>query len=196
MRRYLSGFGLAIVGLLLALLAFEIIVRLFPEQLPPAVATSAGISTPSNIGIERFRRAWLGSLTADSELGMRTASNLDIQLDGHPDFSFRLQTDAYGFRNRHPQGPVDVVAVGDSFTFGYGVDEEMAWPGLLEKETGQSVANLGQTNYGPQAELQVLEQAGLPLHPKLVIWQFFANDYLDAASFQEWLQVGKPDLFL
>lgn len=195
MQRVLTGLCVATFGLLLALAMVELLLRLFPEQLPPEVATGAGITTQSTIGVERFRRAWLGSLIADPELGIRTANNLDIQIDGHPDFSFHIETDEQGFRNRHSRGPVDIVAIGDSFTFGYGVDDDKAWPSLLERETGMLVANLGQTGYGPQAELQVLEQVGLPLQPKLVIWQFFANDFHDAAKFQEWQRAGKPNLF-
>ena len=41
----------------------------------------------------------------------------------------------------------------------------------------------------------MLRGEGLRLHPRLVLWQFFANDLLDAASFAGW-QASDQDDFL
>lgn len=195
MLRALSRLALASLGLLLALVLVEALLRLFPAVLPRAVAANAGIVTESNVGVERFRRAWMASQTIDSVLGFRSVANLDMQLTGHPDFEFHLRTNQYGFRSRYLDGPVDIVTVGDSFTFGYGVDDDATWPALLEDATSLSVANLGQTGYGPQQELFVLESEGAKLQPKLVIWEFFVNDFLDASSFKAWEDAGKPNVF-
>lgn len=193
MRRVLSLTALVGMSLVIALALVELMLRVFASQLPPAVATNAGIVTQSNIGVERFRRAWASSLIVDPNLGIHSAANVDAVLTGHPDFSFHLQTDASGFRNRHSEGPVDVVAIGDSFTFGYGVDYQDSWTALLEQNTGWTVANLGQAGFGPQGELEILETEGLRLRPRLVVWQFFANDFLDAGMFDQWQRAGKPN---
>ena len=133
--------------------------------------------------------------TADAEAGYRTAPNLDVQLDGHREFSFHVRTDARGRRGPFVTAPVDVAALGDSFTFGYGVDEAAAWPVRLAGLTGLHVANLGVNGYGPQSELALLHAEALPLRPRRILWQFFTNDFDDAALFARWRQSGHPNLY-
>ena len=80
---------------------------------------------------------------------------------------------------------------GDSFTFGDGVNLEDTWVYQLEQLSGVTVENFGITRYGPQSELKMMLQEGLPLRPKLVIWQFFVNDLEDADTMARW-QAGRP----
>jgi lysophospholipase L1-like esterase len=50
----------------------------------------------------------------------------------------------------------------------------------LTRRLGVPVANLGQSNYGPQQELAVLERYAVPLAPKVVLWFLFGgNDLTD-----------------
>ena len=120
---------------------------------------------------------------ADALAGYRYAPHLDVRLSGHPDFSCRVRTNGRGLRTPFERGPVDVIALGDSFTFGYGVDEAETWPARLAELTGWSVANLGVSGYGPQSELALLRSEGPALPPRLLLWQFFANDLEDASLF-------------
>ena len=92
-----------------------------------------------------------------------------------------------GFRGsalRLPK-PCDVlriVCVGDSHTFGEGVDDSETWPGLLEARLrGQlsqrvEVANAGVQGYDTAQEALWLEHFALDLEPDLVLLQFFIND--------------------
>jgi len=53
------------------------------------------------------------------------------------EFSVDVRLNALGFREPHlpspkPPGVLRVVALGDSFTQGYGVEEHQAWPRRLE----------------------------------------------------------------
>lgn len=78
-----------------------------------------------------------------------------------------------------------IVALGDSFTEGYGVAPEASWPSLVEDEFRENganvrVINMGLGNSGPQQQLRVLENHVLPnLRPDDVVWTFYANDRVD-----------------
>ena len=63
-------------------------------------------------------------------------------------------------------GRVRMVVVGDSYTFGVGVDPEQRFTEQLELlSPGLDVVNLGMNAVGPDQELLYLEQDGLPLAP-------------------------------
>jgi lysophospholipase L1-like esterase len=109
------------------------------------------------------------------------------------DFRASHHTDGYGFRNAWPwPEKVDIVTVGDSVTFGYGVEDDQAWPALLAKALPHDrLINLGLIGAGPQQYLRVYETFGTKLHPKLLLVGFFApNDFWDAKAFDGWLKSG------
>jgi len=112
---------------------------------------------------------------------------------GRGDFHFTFHTDEHGFRNPSPwPARADVVVVGDSLAFGYGVDDDQAWPRLVAKALpGIDIINLGLAGFGPQQYLRVLESYGFALHPKLVLFMLFSgNDLIDAGAFQKWLNAN------
>ncbi len=74
-----------------------------------------------------------------------------------------------------PQWPVDIVAVGDSFTFCF-TEYEDCWVRRLETEHGLSVVNLGQGATGGVSHANILFTFGLPYKPKVVLWQWYGND--------------------
>jgi hypothetical protein len=66
-----------------------------------------------------------------------------------------LRTNAQGFREqrvigrRTPAGHVRAICSGDSFTFGFGVDNDHTWCALLERRAARlETVNLGETGYG------------------------------------------------
>jgi lysophospholipase L1-like esterase len=106
------------------------------------------------------------------------------------DLDFTFHTDEHGFRNPSPWPErADVVVVGDSLAFSYGVDDDQAWPRLVANALpGLRIITLGQPGFGPQQYLRVLQSFGLDLHPKLVLFMLFSgNDLADADNFQRWL---------
>jgi len=109
------------------------------------------------------------------------------------DFSAVHHTDGYGFRNSWPwPKTAGIVVVGDSVTFGQGVEDDQAWPAILAQSFPRShVINLGLIGAGPQQYLRVYETFGLKLHPKVVVVGFFmGNDFWDAEMFDRWLKSG------
>ena len=77
-----------------------------------------------------------------------------------------------------PRWPVDAVIVGDSFTFCY-TEYTDCWVQRLESEHGMSVVNLGQVATGSISHLNILTTFGLPHQPRMVIWQWYGNDFND-----------------
>jgi SGNH hydrolase-like domain, acetyltransferase AlgX len=77
--------------------------------------------------------------------------------------------------------PADVVAVGDSMTFGSLVLEGEAFPQRLAQMTGRRVLNLGRPTAGPCVYGRMLELAlaRLPQPPRTVLYVLFANDAVE-----------------
>ncbi len=98
-----------------------------------------------------------------------------------------IDIDSEGFRESSAMKDATVFTLGDSFTFGWGVDEEESWPGLLEGLSGQVVYNLGIHDASPRQELGVLdhvlrhrEEAG---GVRRVLWMIYeGNDLEDDPS--------------
>jgi hypothetical protein len=80
-----------------------------------------------------------------------------------------------------------VLSIGDSFTEGYPVEPEDAYPEVLRRRLEShglrvEVANAGMGDSGPDQQLRLLETRLLPrLHPKVVIWTLYPNDLWDNA---------------
>jgi len=104
----------------------------------------------------------------DEMLGTRIAENSS----GH---------DAWGFRNVEVPEQAEIVAIGDSQTYGVAACAHNSWPSQLEHITGRRVYNLGMSGYGPVQYQHLLGTRALTLHPKVVIVAlYFGNDMLDA----------------
>jgi hypothetical protein len=102
-----------------------------------------------------------------------------------PEFSYTAKINSLGFRDREwkieKQANIRILAVGDSFTFGWGVNDGEAWPRLLEnrlKERGYDIeiANLGKPGGAPASYAQVAKMAIPILKPDLVILATLQGD--------------------
>ena len=89
--------------------------------------------------------------------------------------------DAWGMRNRKVPERADIVALGDSQTYGVAACARDSWPAQLQAITGQTVYNMAVPGHGPVQYCRLLETRALALHPKTVIVGFYAgNDFEDA----------------
>ena len=88
--------------------------------------------------------------------------------------------DRNGFRNERVPPRVDVVALGDSQTYGMGVAAEYAWPRQLKSLTSYEVYSMAYGGYGPAHSLILWEEA-CRLGPNIVVAAFYAgNDLYDS----------------
>jgi hypothetical protein len=90
---------------------------------------------------------------------------------------------------RKPEGTrARVLFLGDSFTYGYGVEEPETfvrrWAGL---HTDFEVINTGVPGYGQGQQLAVLDRLGPALKPDVVVLVWFCNDLIDNVL------EGRPD---
>jgi hypothetical protein len=102
----------------------------------------------------------------------------------HREFTYRvkpgLKLRQAGFRGNPPQSPVWGIALGDSFTFGMGVEHGSTWVAQLAKLTRKEIVNLGVPGWGPQQYTRALERYGIALKPKVVLYSLYRNDLQDA----------------
>ncbi|WP_243312794.1 GDSL-type esterase/lipase family protein [Fundidesulfovibrio agrisoli] len=109
----------------------------------------------------------------------------DTLIKGLP---YTVTTNSQGLRATRELAPagsgaVRVLCLGDSFTFGVGVNDSEAYPAQLEamlraKYPGREieVVNAGMPFFDVVDELDYWEQKGRALKPDLVICQFYYND--------------------
>jgi hypothetical protein len=89
--------------------------------------------------------------------------------------------DAWGFRNRVVPERVDVLAIGDSQTYGLSATMEGSWPAWLSRLTARSVYSLALGGYGPAEYAYLLRTYAPRLEPRVaVIGLYLGNDLLDA----------------
>src|SRR5262249_33280518 len=127
-----------------------------------------------------------------------------VRYQPHPVRSFTLQPcqsrvysvsasvniDCRGFRTNGQDesagGSPLILSLGDSFTFGFGVDNSETWPARLEailRKRGcptARVINAGTISYGVFQELDLLIEQLRSLKPHVVIHGLYWNDYQSA----------------
>ena len=140
------------------------------------------------ISVSVFVVSLLLSVAADRVVGAllyRDAAGKGLVFP--PGSEFRLQSaefdcgvkiNALGFRDREfgpkPEGRTRILAVGDSFTYGWGVEANESWPKVLEARLRQlghdvEVANLGKPGASPATYAEIASRAVPVLKPDLVI---------------------------
>lgn len=87
-----------------------------------------------------------------------------------------------GFRTNPPEWPMDIIALGDSFTFCW-TDFEDCWVERLHRDFGWHVMNFGVPGTGSMAHRYILGVYGPPMEPEIVLWQWYGNDYKDDYDF-------------
>lgn len=119
----------------------------------------------------------VGMYVGDADVTFKLAADFMGPMD-LPEGPVVIQTNSHGFRDDpfEPKtaGTFRILALGDSFGFGHGVEVDEAYPEILEGllvEPGRSVEvfNLGVPGYNTRQELAQLRQIGASLEPDLVL---------------------------
>jgi hypothetical protein len=100
-----------------------------------------------------------------------------------------IQMDDQGFcnppRDSYQQTKIDIVAIGDSFTWCVNTKPQVTWVSQIGELSGLSVYNLGRGGVGPYPYLQILKHFGLPKRPDYVVMNIYeGNDLRDSDRYQ------------
>jgi lysophospholipase L1-like esterase len=93
-----------------------------------------------------------------------------------------IHIDGRGFRERSPIEGCPIYALGDSFTFGWGITDGGSWPDLLEAALGRCVYNLGVNGASPAQEEYLLADVlarESTLAPRRVLWALYEGNDLE-----------------
>ena len=106
-----------------------------------------------------------------------------------PELAYEVHINALGLRGPEiartpPPGRTRILALGDSMTFGYYLEENQTWPARLEallRAEGRDVevVNAGVGGWTISSETLFLEERALALAPTQVVLGFCANDIAD-----------------
>ena len=165
---------LLIVTILLCLLGLEIFIRVWD---PP-------IATPGMYQIHRPSPVFGWELVPGVSGFGRAGTFIHINGDGFRDGDYPLKKKATVFR---------IMAIGDSFTFGQGVNLEDTYSKHLERRINDmgktsEVISCGVIGYGMWQYLETLKRKVLPYKPDLVILGLFIDDITTSVSPYKHLQ--------
>lgn len=158
------------IGLVAGLLLCELVLRVArPVALQPGLED-----------VEPF-------VVPDAALGWAGRPNLRSEARFDPDFRHAVSTNSRGLRNRETSYARDarrrILCVGDSFTWGLGVESREAFPSLLERDLPNTeVINAGVIGWGTGQEWLWLEGEGPRYAPDVLILGFYVNDFWDNAG--------------
>jgi len=126
--------------------------------------------------------------------GGDSSASYQIPVAGQTQFHWDVTYDRHGFRNLRDLQTADIAMIGDSFVEGLTVSDTELGSSRLAQLEGKTVANLGQSTYGPLQEQIVFRRYALPLHPRVVVWMFFeGNDLEDVIAYRH--EIDHPPSF-
>lgn len=99
-------------------------------------------------------------------------------------YRWRHHTDAYGGRNPAREDHADVVLLGDSITYGHGVEESVTFSHVMRDRLHHSVMNLGFMGRCPVHYVAMMRNIVLPRRPRVVVTVLFQNDLDDVLSYR------------
>ena len=117
----------------------------------------------------------------DAQLGWSNSPGA-VGVFDHPRFRINVHANSKGLRDREyaydrTPGTRRILVIGDSFVWGYGVEQDETFPKVLESRLpGVEVINAGVAGYGTDQELLWLRSEGVRYRPDLVILEMCGND--------------------
>jgi hypothetical protein len=89
--------------------------------------------------------------------------------------------DRWGFRNADVPETADIVAIGDSHTYGNTATMQDSWPYVVGGLSGRRTYNMGLGGYGPNQYFHLLKTKALTLKPRLIITGLYMGDDFENA---------------
>ncbi len=138
----------------------------------------------------------------DLQFSMRPSAETVL---ARKDFSITVRSNAFGFRDpdRGAKGEaIRILALGDSFTFGWGVEQDQTFEHQMEVIEAAArathggppleVINAGVPGYNLYQSVLALEKKGWAVDPDIVLMDAFVqNDFSENVSTEEWLEAKR-----
>ena len=112
-----------------------------------------------------------------------------LRIDGMYGQGTVFTTNAQGFRAREdfskavPAGRYRVIALGDSFTMGYGVDDESSYAARMRASCpALQTVNMGQGGYGADQDYLWYKRDGTKLDAQVLLFALIAQDFFRMAG--------------
>lgn len=124
------------------------------------------------------------SFTADPDLGYINTPSHTFRLKSG-EFDISSTTNSYGFRDDpfDKDGREVVMALGDSFAWGFGVEYGQMFLTQLEKDTGMRIVKTGVCGYGTVHAMRLFEKNRKLFDPDIVFLSFFmGNDIYENSA--------------
>jgi lysophospholipase L1-like esterase len=167
MKKIFMRFFLVFMATALTLICVEVLVRIFWDKL------NGQTVIPLSLKTHRF--------TANPLMGYELVPG---SVSFEDDAWYRINRD--GVRDRDyplakPEGTFRIAAVGDSVTFGLGLELDDTWPKQLERELQKTdprveVINFGVMGYNTPQEAERIQDKVLKYSPDLIIIGYSLND--------------------
>jgi len=171
MLRFLIAFAAGIATLLLLLPALLVVIAL--RVFVACVRGVARLLEPRYI-------PWKELIVYDSHLGWKPQAHVDANYLADRDDVYRLVTDADGWPGTHTIEQSPIIAIGDSFAFGYGVDTANSFACV---KPDLPIKAIGAPGYSMVQSLMLTERLAPRLGGKLVVWLVcLENDLEDNLS--------------
>ncbi len=167
-RKKLKNLALMMISVLVVLLVCELIMRIF-YGIPSSEMNHFSLSKS-----KYYQR--------DDEIKFVPRKNIRGVHNKKGSFSSTFQTNSRGLRDKEykldkTEGIKRIVVLGDSFTWGYGVNNNEIYTERLESILPNTeVINLGVTAYQLRQEITYFKREGIKYHPDIVIVGFCLND--------------------
>jgi|SRR3989344_184037 len=185
-RKYLINFIILMVTILLFLLVFEFSLRIFSPQ--PVLIRSHIEASPTIFQEEEDIPWGLKPLVNTRHIGIFDEWNVSIKTN-----NFGLRDDDYTY----DQNVKKILFLGDSFTFGYGVEKDEIYVEILEDLLGKNYTFLNAgyaSGYSPDTAYVYLKEKGLDFNPKFVVLGFFIGNDIDDVGSNEWVKIDDDGL--
>lgn len=174
LKNGLVNLGLVVASVVVFFVIAEGYFAVFDPQLNPQTPQIQPTEGEANNSFHFYQYdEMLGWVPKPNAEGIYAMSDSKTQIEIN---SKGIRDKSYDYKK--PEGIKRIVVLGDSFTWGYGVEEKNIFTEILEDELFKNiqVINMGVSGYGSDQELLFLEEEGIMYNPDLVVVAFYVGN--------------------
>ncbi len=205
----LSSLKTLLINIAIICVLLEIMLRIFPAIIPPKLLVLFEPELRGSIAHGRFPTANQALVFKRYDDGFPFKiwkPNAIITYSyNDPGIVNTVHMDEMGFcnlpRNYHKTATIDLITIGDSFTWCTSVAPEDTWTTNFAKIAGLSSYNLGKSGIGLYEYIQIFQKFGIQKSPRFVVMNVYeGNDLRDAIRYHTYREIIKktgkqPDLY-